>query len=943
MSPFISIQGAREHNLKNVDLQIPRNQFSVITGLSGSGKSSLAFDTIYAEGQRRYVESLSPYARQFLEKMKKPDLDRISGLSPSISIEQKHITKNPRSTVGTITEIYDYLRLLYAKVGDVFCYQCQKPISSISVDAILEKIQGMEPGTRLNILAPIVRERKGEFKDVLEGVQKQGFSKVKIDGEIHDLQDPIKLLKSKRHNIDVVIDRIENDPQNLSQIQKSVEEALRLGEGVCEVEYYRESSSQKTTLSKKKVKKTQSLLFSQKLFCPTCHIGYGELTPNMFSFNSSLGACENCKGIGVVTKLLKNFVIADETKPILSAVNKEIHFSFNKYFISELVHGLKEKYQFDMRTPFQDLPEEVREAFYWGDAEHYGIFDELKELLHRTGSENIKKKLRKFLKEEICPVCQGGRLHPKSLGIQISGKSIVALSQLSLEELHLLFKRLKLSKQKSELAVEILDEIRIRLDALIRMGLGYLTLSRSAATLAGGEVQRVRLASQIGTGLTGVLYVLDEPSIGLHPRDNDKLLDLILDLKKLNNTVLVVEHDEATMQAADYLIDLGPGAGEAGGHLNFAVKTDRLKKVLTRNSLTLQYLRGERQIPVPKQRKKREKGHALVLKKVEQHNLKKINVEIPLGLFVCITGVSGSGKSTLIHDVLYKALHNHLWQTDYAVGKFQSIKGIEKLDKVIEIDQSPIGRTSRSNPATYIDLFVHIRRLFSHLPEAKIKGFSQGRFSFNVKGGRCEACEGAGLERLEMSFLPEVSVICDVCRGRRFNPETLSILYKGKSISDVLEMPVSEALSFFDAIPQIRTRLQVLEDVGLGYIRLGQSSTTLSGGEAQRIKIAYELCKKATGKTLYILDEPTTGLHFADIDHLLKALLKLRENGNSLIIIEHHLDVVKMADHIIDLGPEGGVGGGGIVATGTPEEVAKAKGSYTGRYLKKYLSKRHSE
>jgi len=751
----------------------------------------------------------------------------------------------------------------------------------------------------------------------------------------------MKLAKTKRHNIDVIVDRVINTPENREQIEHSVGEALKVGNGVCAVECIKDDGDVgigRDRPLQRKTRKQKSFLFSQKLFCPHCDIGYEELTPNMFSFNSSLGACPSCKGIGMVTRLLKNFVIADDSKPILGgAINKEIHFSFNKYFISELVHDLQEMHHFDMKTPFKDLPEEVKEAFYWGNSEYYGIFDELKELFHRTESTNVKTKIRKFLKEEICPECQGGRLNQKSLGVKFSNKNVVEMSELSLEKLDQTFKKLNLPKRKQELSHEIVREIQTRLRSLIQMGLGYLTLSRSAATLAGGEVQRVRLASQIGTGLTGVLYVLDEPSVGLHPKDNDKLLKLLDELKKLNNTIIVVEHDEATMKASDYLVDLGPGAGEAGGQIIFATESQNLDKVSSKASLTLQYLRGKKRIEVPKSRKAPQKGHALKLQSVQQHNLKKINVEIPLGLFVCVSGVSGSGKSTLVHDVLYKAVHNQLWKTDYEAGKLKSIVGIEKLDKVIEIDQSPIGRTSRSNPATYIDLFSHIRHLFSHLPDSKIKGFRQGRFSFNVKGGRCETCEGAGVERLEMSFLPDVSVVCDVCRGKRYNQETLSVLYKGKSIADVLELPVSDAVSFFDMIPQIKNRLVVLQDVGLGYLRLGQPSTTLSGGEAQRIKIAYELCKKATGKTLYILDEPTTGLHFDDIRNLLEALLKLRDSGNSIIIIEHNLDVIKMADYIIDLGPEGGDAGGRVVATGTPEVVSKTKGSYTGKYLRHYL------
>jgi excinuclease ABC subunit A len=928
---FITIKGAREHNLKNIDLTIPRDKVTVITGLSGSGKSSLAFDTIYAEGQRRYVESLSPYARQFLEKMKKPDVDQIKGLSPSISIDQKHTSHNPRSTVGTIAEVYDYIRLLFAKVGDRACYECGREISAASAEKIVENILALEDGLQLTIVAPLVRDRKGEFREVLANIKKRGFSKIDIDGVAHDLKDEIKLRKNQKHTINVIIDRVINGTENKDQLEHSVALALEVGEHVCIVRCRRGAADQRA-------RKQQILTFSEHLFCPHCNIGFEEMTPNSFSFNSSLGACPTCKGIGVVSRLVKNYIIIDENKPLLGgAINKEIYFSFNKYFIKELIQGLKSYYHFDLTTPFKALPTEVQEAFFWGNSEYCGILDELKEQLHRTESATVKDKIRTFLKEETCPDCKGGRLDKRALGVTFLGKNIIELGDMSIDRLNGLFAAIKLTKMQMKLAETILKEIAVRLRCLAQMGLGYLTLNRSAATLAGGEMQRVRLASQIGTGLTGILYVLDEPSIGLHARDNERLLTLIKELKDLHNTVVIVEHDEETILRADHVVDLGPGAGEAGGMVVFSESQENIARLKNTGSLTLDYLRGVKKIAVPRERLKSAGRPKIRLKGAAEHNLKNITVDIPLGLFICVAGVSGSGKSTLVHDVLYKALHNKIWGTDYAVGKVRTIEGMEHVDKVVEIDQSPIGRTPRSNPATYSDLFSHIRGLFSQLPDAKIKGFGPGRFSFNVKGGRCEACEGAGMQRIEMSFLPDVSVLCDVCRGQRFDPETLTIEYHGKTIADVLEMQVSEALEFFDPIPQVRERLNVLNDVGLGYIKLGQSSTTLSGGEAQRIKIAFELCKRATGRTIYLLDEPTTGLHFADIQHLLNALFKIRDQGNTVIVIEHNLDVIKTADHVIDLGPEGGEEGGYVVASGTPEEVARTRKSYTGQYLKKIL------
>ena len=939
----IIITDASEHNLKNISLSIPRNTFTVITGLSGSGKSSLAFDTLYAEGQRRYVESLSPYARQFLEKMKKPDVGRIQGLSPSISIEQKHTSRNPRSTVGTVTEIYDYLRLLFAKVGNVRCYSCGRPVTAISIDDIMQQLEIFDDGTRLHILAPVVRERKGEFKDVLERIRKQGFSKVRIDGQVYDLADRIRLSKSKRHTIDIVIDRTVYERRTRTPVRVSIETALKYGNGACRIEVLPATGKTKRT------KKAQQFIFSEKLYCMECGIGFEELSPNTFSFNSSQGACPTCKGIGMVTRLVKDFVIADESKPLLrGAINKEINFSFNKYYIHELIDGLKNYYHFDITAPFRELPSDVQEAFFWGNTELSGILDILRDLLHRTDSVSIKSKLRRFLHEEQCPVCRGGRLRQESLGVLVQNENIVTVSALSLTKLQAFINSFSFSPQETVLAEPIVKEIRLRLRCLCDMGLGYLSLDRSAATLSGGELQRVRLAAQIGTGLTGVLYVLDEPSIGLHPKDNHKLLALFQELKKLNNTVVVVEHDEETMRRSDFIVDLGPGAGDAGGKVLFATHTKRIneysrkqkKDTLPRafaDSLTVQFLSKKRVISVPAVRKKMDQSRLIAITGAAEHNLKEIDVAFPLGLFLCVTGVSGSGKSTLVHDILYKALHNKVWDTDYEVGKHTAIDGLSQVRQVIEIDQNPIGRTPRSNPVTYVEIFSYIRNLFSNLSDAKIRGYKPGHFSFNVKGGRCEACEGAGMQRIEMSFLPDVHVLCDVCRGNRYKSEILEVRYKGKSIADVLDMQVSDACTFFGNVPLIREKLTVLNDVGLGYIKLGQPSTTLSGGEAQRIKIAYELSKRTKGHTVYLLDEPTTGLHFADIDNLLRALLQLRDNGNTVMVIEHNLDVVKMADYLIDLGPEGGDAGGYVVAAGTPEEIIKNKRSYTGRYLAPYL------
>lgn len=922
----IVIRGAREHNLKNINLELPRNRFIVITGLSGSGKSSLAFDTLYAEGQRRYLESLSSYARQFLERLKKPDVDYISGLSPSIAIEQKSIPHNPRSTVATVTEVYDYLRLLYAKLGRVFCPRCGRRAEKQNPREIMAQIKEIPNGSQIGIFAPLVSGRKGEYKKLFQAVVKKGYSHVRIDRKLFDLHKPVKISKSKRHDIEVLVDTIEMKAANHGRIDESVQQALELADGICLV----------SVVSNQTQSRRRELFFSQKMTCPKCRVNFKELTPNLFSFNSPYGACERCKGIGRLSQVLSDRVIQDPSKPLLGgAINEEIYFSFNQYVIEDLAYELKEHFQFDLRTPYQDLPAEVKEALFWGTGEITGLIEELEHLFYSTSSEEIKRKIRKFVREDVCTACKGQRLKVDSLGVKIENKNIVELCRLPIERAKPLFEKLSFGGAEEKIASPILKEICERLRFLENVGLGYLTLDRSVTTLAGGELQRIRLAAQLGVGLTGVLYVLDEPSIGLHPRDNEKLLRTLEGLRDMRNTVIVVEHDEETMRRADVIVDLGPGAGSAGGKLIENGPVSKIEKSAA--SLTGQYLSGSLQIALPRERKDYRKARKLKLKGCEEHNLKRIDIEIPLGCFVCVTGVSGSGKSTLVYDILFKALHNRIWKTDYAVGKFRSLEGAEQIDKVIQIDQAPIGRTPRSNPATYTDLFGWVRKFFSELPEAKLRNFGPSRFSFNLKGGRCETCRGEGYQKLEMSFLPDLYVLCETCRGRRYNPQTLEVKYREKNIADVLDLSVEEAIQFFSSFPKIRERLDLLNEIGLGYLKLGQPSTTLSGGEAQRIKLASELSKKATGKTLYLLDEPTTGLHFADIDHLLKALFHLRDAGNTVIVIEHNFEVVKMADYIIDLGPEGGDRGGEVLASGSPDEIIRAENSHTGKYLRKYL------
>ncbi|MBI4549954.1 MAG: excinuclease ABC subunit UvrA [Candidatus Omnitrophica bacterium] len=922
METQITIRGARENNLKNIQVNIPRNRFIVITGLSGSGKSSLAFDTIYAEGQRRYIESLSSYARQFLEKMKKPEVDFISGLSPSISIEQKQFTHNPRSTVATVTEIYDFLRLLFAKAGAVHCYQCGNVLGRQSTQLMAEQVFQLKAGTEFHVLAPLVRGRKGEFKDLFQDLAKKGYSKAIVDGAPADLRRPPKLRKTKRHDIELVVDFLKAQPEFRKRLEESLRTALDFAGGSCVVRA-----------------RERDFFFSEKFSCPRCDISLGNLAPNMFSFNSPYGACPACRGLGQVTQIASHLLIKDKTKPLLQgAINEEVFFSFNRYVIQDLVHELKEYYEFELKTPYAELSDEIKDAFLWGNDEITGLIQELRELSYSTSSEVVKSKVARFLREEICPDCRGGRLRKEVRGVRLDGRNITDVAALSVEEAVGFFKTLKFSGPLAEISAPVLKEVRERLRFLHDVGLGYLTLDRAVNTLAGGENQRIRLARQISVGLTGVLYVLDEPSIGLHPRDNEKLLTTLRNLCALKNTVIVVEHDEETIRQADYLIDLGPGAGAEGGEVVAAGEPARLGPAP--RSLTVKYLARELTIEVPRERKPYRDAPKLAVRGAEEHNLKKIDVEFPLGLLVCVTGVSGSGKSTLVHDILFRALHNKIWKTSYRIGKHKGLEGAAAIDQVIEISQAPIGRTPRSNPATYTDLFVHIRRLFAQTYEARMRNFSPSRFSFNLKGGRCENCQGEGSQRLSMSFLPDLYVVCETCRGKRYNEQTLEVKYKDKTIAEVLDLSVKEALELFDPIPPVRERLRVLDAIGLGYVKLGQSSTTLSGGEAQRIKLASELGKRSTGRTLYILDEPTTGLHFADIQNLLKALFALRDAGNTVLVIEHNLDVVKTADYLIDLGPEGGRDGGRVVATGTPEEVARKSGSYTGLYLKKILSSR---
>jgi len=941
MADKLIIRGAREHNLKNIDLEIPRDRLVVITGLSGSGKSSLAFDTIYAEGQRRYVESLSAYARQFLEQMEKPDVDSIEGLSPAISIEQKTTSRNPRSTVGTITEIYDYLRLLYARVGHAFCYNCGREITQQSVQQIVDQIMKFPEGARIHVLAPIVRDRKGEYRKELADMRRAGFVRAKIDGKLYELGEEPALNKNQRHTIEIMVDRLAIRGGIEKRLADSLEVAFKYGQDLLKVERLDGPKNQ------------QEIYFSQRFACVECGISYPEITPRMFSFNSPHGACTECSGIGSIMYFDPELVIQNEE---LSISDGAIAPWATMNYILPILEALATHYEFSLDQPWKAIPLKVRKAILNGSGSEEiefayerhghrhgyarpfeGVLQWLDRRYKETESESIREWLGAFMNMRPCPVCEGARLKKESLFVRFNNKSISEVTGMSIKQALAFFAEPKLSAQEKEIARLILKEVNERLKFLADVGLDYLNLDRTAGTLSGGEGQRIRLATQIGSSLVGVLYILDEPSIGLHQRDNQRLLGTLKKLRDLGNTVLVVEHDHDTMIEADYLIDMGPGAGIHGGYI--VAQGTPAEVMANPDSLTGKYLSGELEIPIPSRRRQLS-GRWLTIKGARENNLRELTVQIPLGVVTCVTGVSGSGKSTLVLDTLYRALSQKLNRSRERAGSFKSIDGIENLDKVIHVDQSPIGRTPRSNPATYTGLFTHIRELFAQLPEARMRGYGPGRFSFNVKGGRCEACEGDGIIRIEMHFLPDVYVTCEVCGGKRYNRDTLEIHYKGKSISEVLNMTVLDGIEFMGSVPPIRQKLETLRDVGLDYIHLGQSATTLSGGEAQRIKLAKELARRATGRTLYILDEPTTGLHFDDIKKLLAVLGRLADTGNTIIIIEHNLEVIKTADYIIDLGPEGGDRGGNVVAKGTPEQIAQVANSYTGQFLREVLGHR---
>jgi excinuclease ABC subunit A len=932
---FIAIRGAKEHNLKNIDLEIPRDKLVVITGLSGSGKSSLAFDTIYAEGQRRYVESLSSYARQFLEQLQKPDVEYIEGLSPAISIEQRAAGSNPRSTVGTQTEIYDYLRLLYASVGRPHCPKCKKSITRQTPQEIVAQVLCLAEGSKILILAPLVTGRKGEYKELFQKAKKDGFVRARVDGNVVELEGKASLDKNKAHTIEVVVDRLVLKGDIRKRLTDSVETALEVGKGLIIINHeQRTTNNEQRSVSK-------DVIYSELYACSGCGISLGEIAPRIFSFNSPYGACPVCDGLGNKMEIDPELVISDKSKPVISAVDAWRRGGKGLYlYYRRLLRSVARRYGFDVETPFKDLPKDIKKMVLYGETDKKwggfeGVVPNLERRFRETESEFIKTEINKYMSVQPCPECGGMRLKKESLSVTIGGRSIAEVSGSSIKAMKEFLTGLKLTVTEAAIARQVLKEISARLQFMINVGLDYLTLDRRSFTLSGGEAQRIRLATQIGSGLVGVIYILDEPSIGLHQKDNSKLLDTLITLKDLGNTLIVVEHDEATIRKADHIIDLGPGAGEHGGRV---LVSGTLKDVLdSGESLTGKYLRGELRIKIPQMRKPYAKQNKLKIIGAREHNLKDITVEIPLGLFVCVTGVSGSGKSTLVDEILFKTLAKKLYRSKEKPGSHERMEGAEFIDKVIVIDQSPIGRTPRSNPATYTGAFAPIRDMFAKLPDAKVRGYKPGRFSFNVKGGRCEACTGDGIKRIEMHFLPDIYVQCEVCKGKRFNEQTLDVKYKGRSIADALEMSVEDALVLFTNIPSVRNKLKTLNDVGLGYIKLGQSATTLSGGEAQRIKLATELAKMSTGRTFYILDEPTTGLHFADIDKLLEVLHALVNQGNTVLVIEHNLDVVKTADYIIDLGPDGGDGGGEVVAAGTPEEIVKNKGSYTGQYLKEVL------
>lgn len=934
----IIVKGAKEHNLKNIDVEIPRNKLVVITGLSGSGKSSLAFDTIYAEGQRRYVESLSSYARMFLGQMDKPSVESIEGLSPAISIDQKTTSKNPRSTVGTVTEIYDYLRLLYARIGIPHCTVCGKEIVQQSVDQIVDKIMSYEEGTKIQIMSPVVRGRKGEHAKVLESAKKSGYVRVRVDGIVYDLSEKIPIEKNKKHNIEVVIDRLVIKPEITSRLTDSIETASKLSGGIIMVNFVG----------------GEDIIFSQKYACPEHGVSIDDLTPRMFSFNNPFGACPKCTGLGVFLKIDEAKIIPDENKSIRQGAIKGSGWALEGSSIAQMYfEALANQYNFSLDTPIKDLPTDIVNKILYGTGDEKltinrksvygngsyeqtfeGIINNLERRYRDTSSNWIKDEIRSYMTEIPCDECKGDRLSAESLAVTVGGVNISDFCKMSVVDAINFVKGLTLTEKEQIIGEEIIKEVIERLNFLKSVGLGYLTLSRSSGTLSGGESQRIRLATQIGSSLMGVLYILDEPSIGLHQRDNEKLLGTLKHLRDLGNTVIVVEHDEDTMYAADCIVDVGPGAGIHGGEIICVGDVEKIKAC--EQSITGQYLSGKRCVPVPEKRRKGN-GKFLEIRGAKQNNLKNVNVKIPLGEFVCVTGVSGSGKSSLINEILYKTLARELNGAKTVSGEHKQIKGIENLDKVIDIDQSPIGRTPRSNPATYTGVFTDIRSLFASTNDAKMRGYNQGRFSFNVKGGRCESCQGDGIIKIEMHFLSDVYVPCEVCKGKRYNRETLEVKYKGKSINDVLEMTVEEALEFFANQPKIQRKLKTLFDVGLGYVKLGQPATQLSGGESQRVKLATELSKRSTGKTIYILDEPTTGLHIADVHKLIDELQLLVESGNTVVVIEHNLDLIKTADHIIDLGPEGGDMGGTIVAQGTPEQVAQVEGSFTGQYLKPLL------
>ena len=937
---YIKIRGAREHNLKGIDVDIPRDSFTVLTGVSGSGKSSLAFDTIYAEGQRRYMESLSSYARQFLGQMEKPDVDSIEGLSPAISIDQKSTNRNPRSTVGTVTEIYDYMRLLYARVGIVHCPKCGREIRKQSVDQIVDQIMGLPERTRFQVLAPVVRGRKGEHVKVLESAKKSGYVRVRVDGIIYELSEEIKLEKNKKHNIEIVIDRLSVKEGIEKRLTESVESALALADGLVMID----------------IIDGEMLNFSQSFACPDCGISVEEMEPRSFSFNNPFGACPECFGLGYKMEFDIDLIIPDKRLSIDEGAIAAMGWQSSTEegsFTRAILKALAEEYNFSLSTPYKDYPAEIKNILVNGTDGHtvkvhyrgqrgVGVYDiafeglirNMQKRYRETASDSMKQEYETFMKITPCEVCKGQRLKATSLAVTVGGINIFRMTDMSIVKLKAFLDNLVLSPVQQTIGEQILKEIKARLGFLVNVGLEYLTLSRATGTLSGGEAQRIRLATQIGSGLVGVAYILDEPSIGLHQRDNDKLLSALMKLRDLGNTLIVVEHDEDTMRAADYIVDIGPAAGEHGGEVIATGTAEEIMK--NENSITGAYLSGRRKILVPEERRK-PTGY-LTIKGARQNNLKNIDVDFPLGIFTCVTGVSGSGKSSLVNEILYKRLARDLNRARTIPGEHDDIIGIEKLDKVIAIDQSPIGRTPRSNPATYTGAFDLIRDLFASTSDAKARGYSKGRFSFNVKGGRCEACGGDGIIKIEMHFLPDVYVPCEVCGGKRYNRETLEVKYKGKSIYDVLNMTVEEAVKFFENVPSIRRKIETMNEVGLSYIRLGQPSTELSGGEAQRIKLATELSRRGTGKTIYILDEPTTGLHFADVHKLVDILRRLSDSGNTVVVIEHNLDVIKTADYLIDIGPEGGEGGGTVIAKGTPEEVARNKKSYTGQFVKKYLN-----